>query len=142
MRWAVDEQAFLQLLAEKPNDPELLLVYADWLEEQGRDDDALAARMKRIVKDEVEVITRAESEAVKGRNGRVARKWFAKYPELRVVMVGYKTVTQLGLRYMPQGAPGRHRPTNPAADDPTSPVLYHRKSHGYSINMVAFIEVP
>lgn len=137
----MDEQGFLQLLADNPNDPELLLVYADWLEEHGRQDDALAARLKRIVKDHVEIITRAMGPTVEGYNGRVARKWFAKYPDLRIVLVGYLTVTELGLKYMPQGKPGRHRPTNPAVDDPTSTVLYHRKSKGYSINMVAFIDV-
>lgn len=137
----MNEQGFLQLLAEQPNDPELLLVYADWLEENGRQDDAMAARLKRVVKDDVEIITRAMAPTATGYNGRVARKWFDKYPELRIVLVGYKTVTKLGLKYLPQGEPGRHRPTNPAPDDPTSAVLYHRKSKGYSINMVAFIDV-
>jgi len=138
----MDDQGFLQLLAEKPNDPELLLVYGDWLEEQGRDDDALAVRLRLVLKDEVVIISRAQREAASGYDGRVARKWFAHYPELRVVLVGYKTVTKLGLQYMPQGTPGRHRPSIPAANDPTSAVLYHRKSKGYASNLVAFIRLP
>lgn len=88
------------------------------------------------------IIMRDQSEAVPGHDGRVARKWFAKYPELRVVLVGYKTITKLGLQYVPQGKPSRHRPTTPAVNDPTSPVLYHRKSKGYSTNQVAFIRWP
>lgn len=137
----MDEQGFLQLLAENPNDPDLLLVYADWLEEHGRPDDALAARLRRVVKDNVEIYTRAMGASATGYNGRVARKWFGKYPGLRLVLVGYQTITQLGLKYMPPGVPGRPRRTNPAPDDPVSEVLYHRKGHGYSINMVAFIDV-
>jgi uncharacterized protein (TIGR02996 family) len=138
----MDEQGFQQLLAEKPYDPELLLVYADWLEEQGREDDALATRLKRIVKDNVEIITRAQAAMAAGYNGRVARKWFAKYGDLRVVLVGYKTVTDLGLQYMPKGASISRRATTPAPDAPTSSVLYHRKGKGHSTNFVAFIKVP
>ena len=137
----MDEQSFLQLLAEQPNDLDLQLVFADWLEEQGREDDALAMRMKRMTRGAVEVFTRDQAKEAEGYNGRVARKWFDKYPELRLVLVGYKTITKLGLKYMPQGQPGRPRPTNPAPDDPTSAVLYHRKGKGHSINMVAFIDV-
>src|SRR5262249_3944027 len=138
----MDEETFKQLLAERPYDPEVLLVYADWLEERGRGDDALSARMLRLGKGEGEVVTRAPAESAVGYNGRVARKWFAKYPTLSVVLVGYGTVTALGLQYMPVGKPGRRRGTTPADDDPVSPVLYHRKGRGYSTNFVAFIRVP
>jgi uncharacterized protein (TIGR02996 family) len=137
----MDEQGFLQLLAEKPDDPEVLLAYADWLEEQGREDDALATRMRRLIQGEVEVFTRAQAQTAAGYDGRVARKWFAAFPGLRVVLVGYATITELGLEYMPPGTRGRHRATRPAANDPTSPVLYHRKGRGYRINMVAFIKL-
>jgi uncharacterized protein (TIGR02996 family) len=138
----MDEQGFLQLLAENPHDPELLLAYADWLEEQGREDDALATRMKRLVKDNVEAITRAAAATAPGYNGRVARKWFMIFPDLRVVLVGYKTVTDLGLQYMPSSTPGKRRRSTPARDDPTSAVLYHRKGKGYRMNLVAFIRLP
>jgi uncharacterized protein (TIGR02996 family) len=137
----MNEQGFLQLLAEKPDDPELLLVYADWLEEHGREDDALTTRLKRLTKGNVDAFTRARAESAEGYNGRVARKWFALYPELRVVLVGYHTITDLGLQYMPPGRPGIRRKTTPRTDDPTSAVLYHRKGKGYSTNMVAFIKL-
>jgi uncharacterized protein (TIGR02996 family) len=137
----MNEEAFLQLLAENPDDPELLLAYADWLEEEGRDDDALAARVKRLVRGDGEVFTRARASGAAGYNGRVARKWFAAFATLRVVLVGYHTVTQLGLRYMPVGTPGRRRLNTPSPDDPTSAVLYHRKSRGYSANFVAFLDL-
>src|SRR5262245_25880719 len=110
----MNEEGFRNLLAENPHDPELLLVYADWLEEQGRPDDALAMRLKRILKDAVDVFTREQSANAPGYNGRVARKWFAKYPELRVVLVGYATVTKLGLTYLPRGPSSRYRRTTPA----------------------------
>ncbi len=136
----MNEQGFLQLLAETPGDPELLLAYADWLEENGREDDALVTRLKRLAKVDVDAFTRARAEKAEGYNGRVARKWFAQYPELRVVLVGYQTITELGLEYMPPGKPGRRRKTVPRPDDPTSAVLYHRKGKGYQTNMVAFIK--
>ncbi len=137
----MNEEGFLQLLAENPNDSELLLAYADWLEEEGRPDDALATRMKRLVGGQVEVFTRGRAESAKGYDGRVARKWFSIYPELRVVLVGYLTVTELGLNYMPTGTPGQRRATTPRPSDLTSAVLYHRKSKGYSTNFVAFIKL-
>ncbi|HEY7311393.1 MAG TPA: TIGR02996 domain-containing protein [Gemmataceae bacterium] len=35
------DRAFLHAIVETPHDPTARLVYADWLEEQGRDDMAL-----------------------------------------------------------------------------------------------------
>jgi uncharacterized protein (TIGR02996 family) len=137
----VDEQQFLQLLAESPKDAELLLAYADWLQEHGREDEALATRMRRLVEGKVEAFTRAGAETTKGYDARVSRKWFAAYPEVRVVLVGYPTITELGLRYMPPGTPGEHRKTTPRPGDPTSAVLYHRKGRGYRTNLVAFIQL-
>jgi uncharacterized protein (TIGR02996 family) len=138
----MDEQGFLKLLDEKPDDSDLLLAYADWLEEQGREDDALATRLRRVVKGAVEAFTRARAETAEGYNGRVARKWFAMYPGLRVMLVAYLTVTKLGLNYMPPGTRGQRRATTPRAADPTSVVLYHRKGKGYNTNFVAFIRWP
>jgi uncharacterized protein (TIGR02996 family) len=138
----MNEEGFRKLLAENPDDSDLYLAYADWLEEQGRTDDALGMRLRRLAGDAVDIFTRGQSTDAPGYNGRVARKWFAKYPELRVVLVGYETVTKLGLTYMPRGGSSRYRRTTPAADAPTSAALYHRKSRGYSTNMVAFLVVP
>jgi hypothetical protein len=103
--------------------------------------DTLATRMRRLVGNQVEILTRAQAESAKGYNARVARKWFALYPELRVVLVGYLTITALGLKYMPIGETGQRRMTTPRPTDPTSPVLYHRKGRGYNTNFVAFIHV-
>jgi uncharacterized protein (TIGR02996 family) len=138
----MDEQGFTQLLAEKPYDPELLMVYADWLEENGREDEALAARLQRKIKGRVVVLTREQAKDYAGYDGRTARQWFGKYAHLRVFMIGYRTVSELGIQMMPVARPGTRRGTSPADDDPTSPVLYHRKSHGYSTMMAAFVKVP
>jgi len=138
----MDEKGFQALLSEKPYDRELLLVYADWLEEHGRDDDALAARLQIVVKGRVVVLTREQAKDAAGYDGRAAREWFAQCPGLRVLLIGYRTVSELRLQMMPVGKPGRRRSHVPAADDPTSPVLYHRKSHGYSPMQAAFIRLP
>jgi uncharacterized protein (TIGR02996 family) len=138
----MDEQGFKQLLAEKPHDPELLLIYADWLEEHGREDEALAARLRRVVKDRADLFTRAQAEAADTYNARRAREWFAKYPQLLVFIIGYVPVTKLGLQYMPMGMPGLRRSSYPANIDPTSPVVYYRKSKGYSGMQAAFVRVP
>jgi uncharacterized protein (TIGR02996 family) len=138
----MDEQGFRTLLAEKPYDRELLLVYADWLEEQGRDDDALAARLQTIVKGRVVILTRDKARDAAGYDARAAREWFANHPGLRIVLIGYRTVSELGLQMMPVAKPGNRRGHVPAADDPTSPLLYHRKSHGYSGMQAAYVRVP
>jgi uncharacterized protein (TIGR02996 family) len=138
----MDEQGFKQLLVEKPYDPELLMVYADWLEENGREDEALAARLQRKIKGRVVVLTRGQAKDYPGYDGRMAREWFAKYEHLRVFLIGYRTVSQLGLQMMPIAKPGTRRGGTPADDDPKSVILYHRKSHGYSGMMAAFIKVP
>ena len=68
----MDEKHFQQLLAEKPYDPELLMVYADWLEENGRDDEALAARLRRTVKGHATILTR--QQAKEGRRATTAAR--------------------------------------------------------------------
>jgi uncharacterized protein (TIGR02996 family) len=138
----MDEDGFEQLLAEKPYDREVLLVYADWLEEQGRDDDALAARVQTVVRGRVAVFTRAQAKTADGYDGRAARQWFADQPLLRLVLIGYLTVSALGLDMMPVGQRGARRTHVPRPDDPTSSILYHRKSHGYSGMQAAFIRPP
>src|ERR1051325_172658 len=105
-RPAMDEQGFKQLLAEKPYDPEVLTIYGDWLEENGRDDEALAARMQRKIKGRVVVLPRQQAKDPPGYDGRTARGWFAKYPHLRVFMIGYRTVSELGIQMMPVAVPG------------------------------------
>ena len=57
-------------------------------------------------------------------------------------MIGYRTVSELGIQMMPFSRPGTRRWTTPADNNARSPVLYHRKSHGYSGMMAAFIKVP
>jgi uncharacterized protein (TIGR02996 family) len=138
----MDEQSFQKLLAEKPYDPEVLTIYGDWLEENGRDDEALAARLQRKIKGRVVVLTREQAKDCPGYDGRTARDYFAKYPHLLVFMIGYRTVSELGIQMMPVAKPGTRRSWTPADDDPQSPVFYHRKSHGYSSMMAAFIKVP
>ena len=62
--------------------------------------------------------------------------------DIRAGGTGYRTVSELGLQMMPVGKPGHRRRHVPGKDDPTSAVLYHRKSHGYSPMQAAFLRVP
>lgn len=41
-----DERSFLQQLEQKPTDPHLMLIYADWLDERGRGQEAEDLRRK------------------------------------------------------------------------------------------------
>ena len=58
----MDEQSFKQLLAEKPYDPEVLTIYGDWLEENGRDDEVLAIQLQRKIAGRVVVLTRQQAK--------------------------------------------------------------------------------
>jgi uncharacterized protein (TIGR02996 family) len=42
------DKAFLQAMAEAPDDPSPRLIYADWLEEQGRNEEALFWRQHSL----------------------------------------------------------------------------------------------
>jgi uncharacterized protein (TIGR02996 family) len=138
----MDEKHFQQLLAEKPYDPELLMVYADWLEENGRDDEALAARLRRVVQKRAVILTREQAKDWPGFDGKAARGWFAHYPHVRVFLIGYWPVSVMGVRMMPVGTKGTERGQSPADDDPTSPVLYYRKASRGSGMLVAYVKVP
>ncbi len=119
----MDEQGFLEAMKANPHDPDLPLVYADWLEDHGREEEALAVRVRQRVGAKAQVFTRSRAEAEEGYDARLASRYFSEYPGLQVVVVGYEAPTKLGFALCSPSV----RPIDLVPGQATTPILYHRK---------------
>jgi uncharacterized protein (TIGR02996 family) len=94
-----EENAFRTALVAAPDDRNLLLVFADWLEEHGRREEASDARrraadeeladvVRRSVRGRATVVTRAQLTGATGYDIRRASVCFDRYPDCRVAVIG------------------------------------------------------